>query len=84
MIFNVLLVCEYFLIATGVEARAAEPQPTAASDNESDWLMDSDEASDYADLPEGRWSWASIRVTMLLHRFGNDRAMETEISMRIE
>ena len=37
------------MIFTGVEARAAEPQPTAASDNESDWLMDSDEAHDYAD-----------------------------------
>jgi hypothetical protein len=49
MIFNFLLVCEYFLVATGVEAQAAEPQPTAASDNESDWLMDSDEARDYAD-----------------------------------
>jgi hypothetical protein len=49
MIFNFLSVCEYFLVATGVEARAAEPQPTAASDNESDWLMDSDEARDYAD-----------------------------------
>jgi hypothetical protein len=49
MIFNFLSVCEYFLVATGVEARAAEPQLTAASDNESDWLMDSDEAHDYAD-----------------------------------
>jgi len=49
MIFNFLSVCEYFLVATGVEAWAAEPQLTAASDNESDWLMDSDEAHDYAD-----------------------------------
>jgi hypothetical protein len=49
MIFIFLSVCEYFLVATGVEARAAEPQLTAASDNESDWVMDSDEARDYAD-----------------------------------
>jgi hypothetical protein len=49
MIFNFLSVCEYFLVATGVEAGAAEPQPTAASDNESDWLKDSDEVRDYAD-----------------------------------
>ena len=49
MIFNFLSVCEYFLVATGVEARAAEPQLTAASDIESDRSMDSDEARDYAD-----------------------------------
>ena len=49
MIFNFLSVCEYFLVATGVEARAAEPQPTAASEIESDRSMDSDEARDYAD-----------------------------------
>ena len=49
MIFNFLLVGEYFLVATGIEAQAAEPHPTAANDNESDWSMDSDEARDYAD-----------------------------------
>ena len=49
MIFNFLSVGEYFLVATVVEAQAAEPQPTAASDNESDRSMDSDEARDYAD-----------------------------------
>jgi hypothetical protein len=49
MIFNFLSVGEYFLVSTGVEARAAEPQPTAASDSESDWSMELDEARDYAD-----------------------------------
>ena len=49
MIFDFLSVGEDFFVVTGVEARAAEPQLTAASDNESDWLMDSDEARDYAD-----------------------------------
>ncbi len=49
MIFNFLSVGEYFFVATGVEALAAEPQPTATSDNESDWSMDSNEVRDYAD-----------------------------------
>jgi hypothetical protein len=48
MIFDFLLVGEDFLVVIGVEAQAAELQPTAASDNESDWSMDSDEARDYA------------------------------------
>ncbi len=49
MIFDFQSVCEDFLIVTGVEAQVVEPQQPAPKDNASDWLMDSDEAHDYAD-----------------------------------
>ncbi len=49
LVFDFLSVSEDFLVITGVEAQAAEPQPPAASDNESDRLMDSNETHDYAD-----------------------------------
>ncbi len=40
-------------VVTGVEAQVVEPHLPAASDNDSDWSMDSDEARNYADQSHG-------------------------------
>jgi hypothetical protein len=49
MMFDFPSACEDFFVVTDVEAREVQPQLAAASDNDSDRLMDSDDARDYAD-----------------------------------
>ncbi len=49
MTFDFPSVGEDFFVVTDVETRMVEPQLAAASDNDSDRLMDSDDARDYAD-----------------------------------
>jgi len=49
MTFDFPSVGEDFFVVTDVETRMVEPQLAAASDNDSDRLMESDDASDYAD-----------------------------------
>ena len=49
MTFDFPSVGEDFFVITDVETRMVEPQLAAASDNDSDRLMDSDDARDYAD-----------------------------------
>jgi len=49
MTFDFPSVGEDFFVVLDVETRMVEPQLAAASDNDSDRLMDSDDARDYAD-----------------------------------
>ena len=49
MMFDFPSAGEDFFVVTDVEAREVQPQLAAASDNDSDRLMDSDDARDYAD-----------------------------------